>query len=92
MSDATQYVTTPMLQHRTTLDEYFQKWEYDRFAKGNPILQKKLTDYREQLGELMRDGGELWEWLTGTHAFAQAGGLAVVRDGVIVWASSDWRS
>ena len=32
MSDATQFVTMPMLQQRTTVDEYFQKWEYDRFA------------------------------------------------------------
>jgi hypothetical protein len=92
VSDATQYVTVPMLQHRTTLEEYFQKWENDQFAKGNPPLQKKMTDRRKQVRELMQEGGELWEWLTGTHAFNQAGGLAVVRDGKVFWACCDWRS
>jgi len=92
MSDATQHVTAPMLQHRTTLDEYFHKWEYDRFAEGNPRLQKKMADRGNQLHELMQENDELWEWLVGTEAFSQAGGLAVVRDGQVFWACCDWRS
>ncbi len=54
MSNATQFVTMPMLQHRITLDEYYWKWEFDRIFEDNPRLQKVMDNQRSHLREVMQ--------------------------------------
>src|ERR1700761_1105211 len=57
------------------------------------------ADSREMLDEFVRSieglalpGDSWWEWVQGTERLRQMGGLAIVRNRAIVWATVTWIS
>ena len=61
--------------------------------------QSTIDNSRERLDEFVRNvaqyaqpGDCWWEWVIGTEPLRQMGGLAVVRNGTIVWATMTWIS
>ncbi len=88
--DWTDLVTPEMLTRRVTLDEYFAE-SMELLIKGR--LEKSAIDRsRAQLEARMEPGDEWWEWLLGTEPLRQMGGVALVRNGAIIWARHDWIS
>jgi hypothetical protein len=88
--DWTDLVSTEMLTRRITLDEY--QAEYVELANRGLISQSKVDRDRAMLEALIRPGEEWWEWVMGTEPLRQMGGLALVRQGRVLWARNDWIS
>ena len=54
--------------------------------------RQKLDKFVRELVPLARPGDRWWEWVQGTEPLMQQGGLALVRDGEIIWATMTWIS
>jgi hypothetical protein len=88
--DWTNLVTREMLTRRVTLDEYLAgKMELVRRGR---IVQAVFDNDRAALAARAQPGDEFWEWVMGTEPLMQMGGVALVRDGGVVWARNDWIS
>ena len=82
----TEFVTAEHLVRRVTLDDYI--------ARGRPRLSDPAPqehELRQFYLTLFAEGDEWWEWQWGKkmQPFSE-GGLALVRDGKVVWADADW--
>jgi hypothetical protein len=88
--DWTDLVKRELLTRRVTLDEYFA--EYMELVRRGRIAQSVVDRSRAQLEERAQVGDEWWEWVMGTEPLMQMGGLALLRDGDVVWARNDWIS
>jgi hypothetical protein len=88
--DWTDLVKGEMLTRRVTLDEYFA--ENIEFVRRGRITQSALDRNRAELESRAQPGDEWWDWVMGTEPLMQMGGLALVRDGGVVWARNDWIS
>ena len=78
------------LTRRITLDEFFSysMEMVRRGLRGTVCGRPKQTELEERA----QPGDEWWEWVMGTEPLMQTGGLALVRDGSIVWACNTWIS
>jgi len=88
--DWTDLVKPEMLTQRLTLDEYFAE-SLGRVQAGQ-LARSAIDSDRAQLEARARPQDHWWTWLLGTEPLRQIGGLALVRDGRIIWARSDWIS
>lgn len=88
--DWTDLVKHEMLTHRLTLAEYFAE-SMELVGRGS-MAQSAVERDRLELESRAQSGGEWWEWVMGTEPLRQMGGLALVRDGRVVWARNDWIS
>jgi hypothetical protein len=88
--DWTDLVSNEMLTRRVTLDEY--QAEHVVLASRGLVPQSKVDSDRAMLKPLIRPGEEWWEWIMGTEPLMQMGGLALVREGRVIWARNDWIS
>jgi hypothetical protein len=88
--DWTDLVKREMLTRPLTLDEYFA--EGMELIRRGRIAQSAIDRDRAQLEARRQAGDEWWEWVMGTEPLMQMGGLALVRDGEVVWARNDWIS
>jgi len=79
-----------MLTQRVTLDEYFA--ESMALVQAGRLAASAIDRDRAQLEARARPQDQWWAWLLGTEPLRQIGGLALVRDGNIIWARSDWIS
>ena len=79
-----------MLTCRVTLDEYFA--ESMELVRRGRLAQAAVDRNRAELEARAQLGDEWWEWVMGTVPLMQMGGLAIVRDGKLVWARNDWIS
>ena len=91
MDDATGLVEPSMLTRPTTLADYETFHGAIDIGTLRPEIRARVERRRNEVAELIRDDGELWEWSRGRE-FAAIGGLAVLRAGVVVRAWRDWRS
>lgn len=91
MADATGSVQMSMLTRTVTLAEYESCRGAIDLGTLRPEILTRLLQRRAEVAELLREGGELWEWSQGLD-FASIGGLAVVRSGAVIRAWQDWRS
>ena len=71
-----------MLTRKMTWEELIE-----RLAPCDDETINRLRDKRQKLEHLLRDGGELWEWI-----FAESEGLAIVHEGEIVWSEFTHRT
>ena len=88
--DWTDLVKREMLTRRVTLDEYFA--DSVEFVRQGRMAQSVIDGDRAELEGRAHPGDEWWEWIMGTEPLRQMGGLALVRDGGVVWARNDWIS
>jgi hypothetical protein len=91
MEDATGSVEPSMLTRPVTLAEYETCHGAIDLRTLRPDVLARVQRRRAEVAELLRDGGELWEW-SGGRDFAAVGGLAVIRSGSVIRAWRDWRS
>ncbi len=91
MADATGSVQLSMLTRMVSLAEYETCHGEIDLGTLRPEILTRLLQRRVEVAELLREGGELWEWSQGRE-FAAIGGVAVVRSGAVVRAWQDWRS
>ena len=91
MADATESVQPSMLTRPVTLAEYETCHGAINLSTLRPEIFARVQQRRAEIDELLREGGELWEWSRGRD-FAAIGGLAVVRAGSVIRAWQDWRS
>jgi hypothetical protein len=91
MEDATTLVQPSMLTRPVTLAEYETCHGAIDLSTLRPEIIARVQQRRAEVVELLRDGGELWEWSRGQD-YAAIGGLAVLCDGAVVRAWRDWRS
>jgi hypothetical protein len=88
--DWTDLVKREMLTRKVSLDEYFA--ETIELARRGRVAQSVIDRNRAALDGRAQPGDEWWEWVMGTQPLMQIGGLALVRDGGVVWARNDWIS
>jgi hypothetical protein len=88
--DWTDLVKREMLTRRVTLDEYFA--ESMELVRRGRVAQSAIDRNRKELEARAQPNDEWWEWVMGTEPLMQMGGIALVRDGAIVWARNDWIS
>lgn len=89
MEDDDNYAEFLTLQDCTlklTLDEYFR----EKQTLG--IEQSRIDCLRVMLESRAIPGDQWWEWVRGTEPMMQYGGIALVRNGAIVWARETWIS
>lgn len=84
--DWTDLVTPETLIRRITLDEYFA--ESDDWVRKGQIAQAAIAQDRAQL-EARAARDDHW-WERGLAPGPWVGGIALVRDGRVVWARDDW--
>jgi hypothetical protein len=84
------------LKREVTLDSYVEE-QLSELSCGNQ--PEVIADSHQRLLAFVRDiqgraqaGDTWWEWVKGTEPLMQQGGLAVVRNGKIVWATMTWIS
>jgi hypothetical protein len=87
--DWVDFVDSTMLQRRVTLDEYL--YESEVFRRGL-VARHKVDADRANLAARTQPDDEWWVWIAGTEPLMQQGGLALVRQGRIIWARQDWIS
>jgi hypothetical protein len=90
--DWSDFVKGEMLTRRITLDEYLALAAGIELVGIDQIGQSTLDCYRAELESRAQPGDEWWEWVMGTEPLMQMGGLALVRDGRVVWARNTWIS
>lgn len=88
--DWTEFVANDMLTRKVTLDEYFA--DINRLVEQGIVPRRPQERVVAQLNALAKPGDEWWEWVSGSEPLMQMGGLALVRDGKIVWAMNGWIS
>lgn len=88
MDDWTDIVRTDWLSRRLTLDEYFA----EQLGRETRPANSQLDMDRAALEARARFGDEWWERIAGSLPLRQIGGIALVRDGQVVWARDDWIS
>jgi hypothetical protein len=88
--DWTDVVKREMLTRRVTLDEYFT--ETTELVRRGRVAQSAVDQDRAALEARAQPGDEWWEWVMGTEPLMQMGGVALVREGAVVWARDDWIS
>jgi hypothetical protein len=82
-------VKIDMLTCKVALTEYFAQYlELER--KHN--LPARAEQRQTRLELMALPGDEWWEWFMGDNRLGGFGGIALVRNGDIVWASNDWVS
>jgi len=54
--------------------------------------QTIVATHKAPLLALVQPGDEWWQWVQGSEPLMQTGGLALVRNGIVVWARLDWMS
>ena len=90
--DWTAFVSLQDLKRELTPEMYFAELVAE--SAPDPDPERTLTQQR-QLEELTQPGDVWWEWVQGKPGgvpLLQCGGLALVRDGKIVWAGQTWIS
>jgi hypothetical protein len=90
MDDWTDLVRHELLTRKVSLDEYFAE-SMELVRKGR-VAKSAIDRNRAELEGRAQPGDEWWEWVMGTEPLMQMGGLALVRNGGIVWARNDWIS
>jgi hypothetical protein len=88
--DCTEIVGLKDLTQSTSLDDYFQR-DLELVRKGH-IKREDIAQRRAILEGIEASGGQWWEWVHGNVPQMQSGGLALVREGRIVWATMTWIS
>jgi hypothetical protein len=88
--DWTDLVKREILTRRVTLDEYFA--EGMELVRRGRVARSAIDCNRAELEARAQPGDEWWEWVLGTEPLMQMGGLALVREGGVVWARNDWIS
>jgi hypothetical protein len=88
--DWTDLVKRERLTRRVTLDEYFAEWL--ELVRRGRASQSDIDRNRAGLEGRAQPGDEWWAWVMGTEPLMQMGGLALVRNGGVVWARNDWIS
>jgi hypothetical protein len=83
-------VMREMLTRRVTLDEYFA--ERMELVRRGRVAQSAIGRDKADLEARAQPSDEWWEWVMGTEPLMQMGGLALVREGGVVWARNDWIS
>ncbi len=83
MADATGSVQLSMLTRTVALADYETCHGEIDLGTLRPEILTRLLERRAEVSELLREGGELWEWSQGRE-FAAIGGLAVVRSGAVI--------
>jgi hypothetical protein len=89
-NDWTEFVDREMLIRRVEIDDHLA--EYEALVCKGTVAQSVVDDLRAKLTARVLPGDEWWEWVSGTEPLMQMGGLAIVRNGAIVWASNEWIS
>jgi hypothetical protein len=89
--DYAECVQPEYLTKRITLDEHFAD-SIERVQRG--LLKREHIDSRRAALDAIaaEKGGEWWEWIQGNEPQMQSGGIALVRDGQILWAALGWIS
>jgi hypothetical protein len=94
--DWSDLITHADLKREITLDLYLDE-QMSEFSADLP--QSDRAEQRQRLEEIISErrerawaGDSWWEWVLGTQPLSQMGGLALVRDGKIVWATMTWIS
>jgi hypothetical protein len=90
------HVSYEDLKREITLDAYVRE-RIEELTGLNP--PEAVENARQRLEQFVREirghaepGDTWWEWTRGTEFLMQQGGLAVVRDGKIIWSKMTWRS
>jgi hypothetical protein len=96
MEDWSQLISSNDLKREISLDSYVEEQLSEMSGNNSPSV---IADARQRLAEFVREaakhaqpGDSWWEWVEGTERLMQTGGLAVVRNGTIVWATMTWIS
>ena len=84
------------LKREITLDSYVEE-QLNEFTDLN--TPAKVADVRQRLEAFVRKVRShaqpvdtWWEWVKGTDALSQQGGLALIRKGEVVWNIMTWKS
>jgi hypothetical protein len=84
------FIQHEWLRRRVTLSEYFAFYLERAIERG-----RDTSDIERTIAELearAQDGDEWWEWIMGDEPLMQMGGLALVRNGRVVWTDTGWIS
>jgi hypothetical protein len=97
MEDWTKLIGQDDLKRAITLDHYINEQLRELSSHNNSPA--RLADARQRLQSFVQKiegyaepDDVWWEWVQGTEQLMQTGGLAVVRNGTIVWATMTWIS
>ena len=96
MEDWSELVLPEDLRRQTTLEAYLANDLAQPGPHTSPdtaaYIRRRSEEIKSELEELARPGDSWWEWIQGDEPLMQSGGLALVRDGKIVWATQMWIS
>jgi hypothetical protein len=96
--DWTDLIRRDDLKRELPLDSYIEE-QLNELVSYNSPSPSYIAETRQRLEAFVRKaekhaqpGDSWWEWVQGTVPQMQTGGLAVVRNGKIVWATMTWIS
>ena len=81
----------------TSIEEWTETVARDWLTEQVTLQSHFGRDGKEQpwiapLEARWKIGDQWWEWVSGTEPLMQMGGIALVRDGIIVYAGLTWMS
>jgi hypothetical protein len=91
MEDWTGLVSRDDLKRELSPQAYAEEL-LSEFETVTDDIRRRLQEFVLKVEEHAQPGDNWWEWLQGTEPLMQRGGLAVVRNGTIVWATMTWIS
>jgi hypothetical protein len=91
MDDWTELVSRKDLKRELSPQAYAEE-QLSEFTTDIDDVRRRLQEFVLKLEEHAQPGDSWWEWIQGTEPLRQMGGLAVIRNGTIVWATMKWIS
>src|SRR5690242_15632723 len=85
------------LTREISLDAYADEQVAELAAANNDPeeiaeARSRMEGFVQSIRHHAAAGDACWEWVSGTEPLMQSGGLAVVRNGKIVWGTMTWIS
>ena len=91
MEDWTELVSREDLKREVSPQAYADE-QLSECKTVTDDVRQRLQEFVLELEQHAQAGDSWWEWIQGTEPLMQMGGLAVIRNGTIVWATMTWIS
>jgi hypothetical protein len=94
--DWSEFVKLEHLTQQVTLDSFYAQDLLHHSQRRSPIhfeqIRQHIESHKNSLAARALPGDCWWEWVEGTERLMQSGGIALVRNGRIIYAYQSWIS
>jgi hypothetical protein len=84
------------LTHQFSLESYVDDQLRELYGDNLPTRvaerRQSMETFLQKLRCRTKPGDSWWDWVQGSEPLMQTGGVALVRNGAIVWATTTWIS